>query len=300
MVRTISGSGAVGIESPQALRDYWLLCGDSEGRSPDTIRTYREHTTWFLRHLGDGELNPFSVRGFLADYRKDHAPASLRTVFTSIRAFLRFGVREGLLPESVLTGLRPPKRAEAPKRVYSTGQLTALFKLLEGDHTALGVRDLGLVSVLLDTGLRASETCNLTLAHLQDGALLVGPSKSGRMRLAPLGQKAQRHLYRYLAAGRPRLMPRSEHLFVTQGGLPLNRETIRRILERLSRRVGFRLSAHRFRHSWTTTMLRQGCDLETLRRLGGWADYSMLRTYTHLDDGDLRAAKVRFSPLDRV
>jgi site-specific recombinase XerD len=170
--------------------------------------------------------------------------------------------------------------------------------MLEADRRLTGLRDLALVSVLLDGGLRASEACALTVSDLRDGALTVGPSKSGRMRTVPLGQRATRNLLRYLAVGRPKLRPKSEHLFVGRDGLSVSRNTIRLTLNRLSERLGFPVSAHRFRHTATTMWLRRGADLETVRRLGGWADYSMLRTYAHLADADLRAAQQRFSPLD--
>ena len=42
------------------------------------------------------------------------------------------------------------------------------------------------------------------------------------------------------------------------------------ILDWLSEKVGFRLSAHTFRHTFTTMMLRRCCDLETQRQMGGW------------------------------
>jgi len=175
-----------------------------------------------------------------------------------------------------------------------------MFRLLEAHRSPLGLRNLALVSVLLDGGLRASEACSLTLDSLRDGGLLVGPGKSGRMRMVPLGQRAQRAVGRYLAGGRPRLRPRGESLLLNQDGLPLTRNAVRQALCRLSERVGFPVSAHRFRHSFATMLLRRGCDLETLRRLGGWADYSMLRTYVHLADADLRLAQQRFSPLDGI
>jgi len=285
---------------PKELRDWWLLSLESEGAAKDTLRTYREHTGWFLRHLEDSSLSTFSVRRFLADYRQGHAPASLRTVFISVRAFLRFGVREGLLEETVLTGLRAPKRVEAPKQVYSQGQLTAMFRLLEADRSPLGLRDHAICSVLLDGGLRSSEACALTLSALEDGALLVGPSKSGRMRMVPLGQRGQRALNRYLATGRPPLRPRCENLFVGRAGTPISRNTIRQALNRLSQTLGFPISAHRFRHTFTTMLLRRGCDLETLRQMGGWSDYTMLMTYTHLAADDLKRAHATRSPLDGI
>jgi site-specific recombinase XerD len=279
-------------------RDYWLLDLEARGAARDTTRTYREHSDYLLRFVGDGDLSPFTIRAFLADYRAGHANASLRTVFTSLRAFLRFAVREGMLDGSLLAGLRPPKRIETEKAIYSQGQLRALFGALSADTTPLGLRDNALCAILLDCGLRASEACALRLDSMRDGALIVGPSKSGRMRTAPLGEKSQRAVYRWLAAGRPRLGPKCDALLTTDDGKPTTRNTVRLALKRLSERVGFAVSAHRFRHTFATTMLRKGCDLETLRRLGGWADYSMLRTYVHLADADLRASQRRFSALD--
>ena len=280
------------------LQEHWLLALEAEGAASATLQTYRVHSDIFLRQLGEGELNAFSVRAFLAEYGRGRANESLRTVFSTLRSWLRFCVRDGLLPEGALTGLRAPRRVETRKQVYSAGQLQALFRLLEGDRSALGLRNYALCSVLLDGGLRVSETCALVLDSFRDGALVVGPGKSRRMRSVPLGQRSQRAVQRFLASGRPRLKPRSEHLFVGRDGYAINRNTVRLMLTRLSERLGFRLSAHRFRHTWTTVMLRRGADLETLRRLGGWADYSMLLTYSHLTDNDLRAAQARFSPLD--
>ena len=122
------------------------------------------------------------------------------------------------------------------------------------------------------------------LSSLRDGALLVDP-----------GNKV---VSRYMAIGRPRLRPRCENLWVSRHGMRISRHTVRQALGRLSRKLGFPVSAHRFRHTLTTMLLRKGCDFETLRRLGGWVDYSMLRTYAHLANEDLRLAQQRLSPLD--
>lgn len=262
------------------LREWWLTALESEGAARATLQTYRAHSDGFLKHLGDGEPSSFSVRAYPADYRRDHAPVSLQSVFISLRAWLRFCVRDGLLPETALRGLRAPKHVESPKQVYSQGQLQALSRVLEAERSPLGLRDYALCAVLLDGGLRVSEACNLTLDGLQDGAVLVAVTKSRRPRTMPLGQRAQRALGRYLAGGRPRLRPKCERMFLTQGGGAMTRNTVRLLLGRLSMKVGFHLTAHRSRHTWMTTLLRRGCDLETLRRLGGWPDYTMLLT-TH-------------------
>ena len=47
-------------------------------------------------------------------------------------------------------------------------------------------------------------------------------------------------------------------------------------------------------------MLRRGCDLETLRQMGGWSNYAMLMTYSHLAADDLKRAHAKRSPLDNL
>jgi len=38
--------------------------------------------------------------------------------------------------------------------------------------------------------------------------------------------------------------------------------------------------------------------MEALRKMSGWADYTMLRTYAHLDTTDLKRMQERFSVVD--
>ena len=47
-------------------------------------------------------------------------------------------------------------------------------------------------------------------------------------------------------------------------------------------------------------MLRRGCDLETLRQMGGWSNYAMLMTYSHLAADHLKRAHAKRSPLDNL
>jgi site-specific recombinase XerD len=280
--------------------DLWLLTLEAEGRSPYTIKGYREHMRIVLNNLGERELNPFTVRAFLADYRKDHSPFSCRTICATLRSFLRFCVDEGLASEEILRGLKLPKVPEATRPVLSAGQLKALFAVLGTVKTALGLRNHAAVAILVDGGLRASELVSLGLDDLEDGAVRVRRSKSGRGRTVPIGRRASRALATYLALGRPRLYPCTDVLLVADNGAAWSRSGLQSMLKRLSRSLGFRVSPHMLRHTFTTQALRAGADLETLRRIGGWQDYKMLAVYAHLLVDDLKERHRAFSPLDRL
>jgi len=281
--------------------DLWLETLQVEGRSPVTIRDYRTVTKRLPEVMPT--LDPdaaLALRRFLNEYREGRSPHTVRSTFATWRAFLGWCVREGLLSESPLRGMRTPRVPESTKDTYTTGQQKAMFAYLQGVRTPYGLRNHALCAVLADSGLRAGEVARLTLDDIVDGALLVRRSKGGRPRVVPLGERSQRAVSRYLTYGRPRLSPKCEGMFLNQFGQAFSTWGIQHVLAAVSRGVGFRISAHKFRHTAITTWLREGAPMETVRRLAGHSGYQVLLSYAHLTDGDLREAQRRWSPLDRL
>lgn len=72
-----------------------------------------------------------------------------------------------------------------------------------------------------------------------------------------------------------------------QDGKPVQLQTVTELLKRIRDKVGFRVHAHRFRHTFATEYLRQGGEIERLRRILGHTTYAMVMRYVHLDKGDL-------------
>ncbi len=74
---------------------------------------------------------------------------------------------------------------------------------------------------------------------------------------------------------------------VRADGQPVRLETVAELLKRIRKRVGFRVHAHKFRHTFATAYLRHGGEIERLRRILGHTTYAMVMRYVHLDKGDL-------------
>ncbi|MGQ9676523.1 MAG: tyrosine-type recombinase/integrase [Chloroflexota bacterium] len=288
----------------QEAQQSWLLSLAAERRSPNTIDGYRFHLAPFNRWLeAEGVtavegIGPFHIRRFLVHYSQDHSPHSVRTVYASLRAWFRWLAAEGILKVSPTDKVKPPKAPDTSKKIYTSGELSAIKKCLEKGKAPLALRDYALVLVLMDTGARCSELLAVTLDDVQDGAILLRQTKGKRPRIVPLGKESERALWRYVQRGRPKLRPRGKEIFVSDEGRPMTRNSVRCMLKRLGAALGFPVSAHRFRHTWATMMLRKGADMEAIRKMGGWSDYAMLRTYAHLDAGDLRRMQERLSVVD--
>lgn len=282
--------------------DLWLEALVAEGKAASTVANYRHFTRPLpaLLPLLDTPNSASALRRWLTEYRKTHAAESARSVFIAWRSLGNWCVGQGMVAVSPMAGMKQPKSGDTVRLAYPPGEIRAIFASLRTDHSPAGLRDLAMLSVLLDCGLRASELCQLELADVADSVLLIRQSKSGRPRAVPMGTKAALALDRYLAHGRPKLRPQSGAVFVTQAGGRLNRNSLYHIMAKRGRAIGLPISLHRWRHSWATSLLRAGVPMETVRRMGGWSGFQMLIRYTHLTVDDLKDAQLRASPLDRL
>ena len=71
------------------------------------------------------------------------------------------------------------------------------------------------------------------------------------------------------------------------------------LIRRMGERVGIKVHPHMLRHTFATEYLRNGGDLETLRRIMGHSTLAVTQQYLHLIDDDLVQAHRSFSPMDR-
>ena len=283
-----------------AALEEWLTFREAEGLSPSTIRSYHDHIRIFVRVLGKRELTPFTFAAVFREYAQEHAVASCQTIYTSVKVFLKS------IDHLDLAGsMRKPRGTIPAKRVFTYGQLRTLFAVLQDDRSPLGVRDHAIVSLLRYCGLRSSEVCNLHLDDFRDREDVIqiaGTKSRYSRRVVPLILPCSQALSVYLGRGRPKLVRArqsrdyGDYVFLTDTGRVLSRNTIRLMLQRRSLEVGFALSSHRFRHTWTTAHVGARTSPTAIGHLAGWSPrtlYEMLHLYAHPDVGMLREAQER-------
>jgi site-specific recombinase XerD len=163
---------------------------------------------------------------------------------------------------------------------------------------------MALLSILFDTGCRASEICNLTMDNVTftpETAWILVHGKGRKQREVALGKKARLALWRYIHRERKSDDP---HVFIGRKG-PLTAEGLDRMLYRLRDRVGrenfpdITTAAHRWRHSGAVESLTHGMDLYALMRKYGHADITTTTGYLKaMTQQQLRSLSV--SPLDNL
>ena len=243
-------------QDEQALGDYLRHLEAVRHRSRHTIRNYRRDIEGFLAFLAArGMAFDGAGREIAGEYlgvlrvEREVAPASIKRVASTIRAFYGWLDAEGRLPpgkpgDSILR-LRSPK-TDPPSPDYLSGdEARALVHAPDpeaaaedGDsddtERALALRDAALLELFLGAGLRVSEAAALDYADLD----FANP------RFAQLGKPARNAVAAWLSEGHPALVRGTETaLFLNRFGARLSERSMQAIVEnagtaaRIGRRV---------------------------------------------------------------
>jgi site-specific recombinase XerD len=160
-------------------------------------------------------------------------------------------------------------------------------------------RDLALVEVLYDAGLRAGEACALRAPDIDtaDGWLRVERGKGGRDRVVPLANAASAAITAYLAHARAQLAERNKAgdpgtVFLNTRGRQMTTRDVRRVIARLgiTSLDGRPIWPHLLRHSFATHLLEGGADLRSVQEILGHASLASTQIYTHVSAERLQAA----------
>ena len=123
--------------------------------------------------------------------------------------------------------------------------------------------------------------------------------KGRKERIVPVGKAACEAIQRYLIECRPNLdKHRSDRLFLSRTGKPIERVGLWMMVEKYGRRSGLlkHISPHVLRHCFASHLLGGGADLRVVQELLGHSDVSTTQIYTHVDQGRLKAIHEKFHP----
>ena len=313
-------------ETPLAqLAEDFLLAKRSAGCSDKTGSWYRENVRGFLRFL-EAEGTPPILKSFsvetvrrytvhLQERRLKYAGNRLRravgeglsthTIFgyvATLGVFASWLAQEGYTDGNALEGMPRPKKRRTVISALSQQEMERLLARIPR-HTVLGVRDRAMVITLLDTGLRASELCNLRLedVHLQDGYLKV-LGKGDRERIVPVGANAARALMRYIQFFRREpARPGLTNVFLSVHGEEMTPGALRLLVQRWGRSAAIQgINVHKLRHTFALQYLMAGGDAFSLQKILGHTSMEMTRNYVNMLADHLVEKHRLHSPMDRI
>lgn len=254
---------------------------NSKAYSQCTIESYRRLLGLAEREIGDLlRLTPEQLRYWLYKHN-DWGDNHRWVAYCAIRSYLRWRCGDS----HPALNLKIKRRDTAPQRFLGDD---SVVKILESFNTATpkGKRDLAIFCVLLDTGLRCSEVCNLEIKYLDlDACHLFVIIKGGKWGNATFSDYTRQVLIAWLAE-RKRIVSKSfRYVFCSVGGNTpgnkLTRDGLKVIVRGWAKNAGLsKLSPHDLRRTFAIMTTRNGAPSRIVQIAGRWSSIEMVERYT--------------------
>ncbi len=262
--------------------------------SPETVNTYNSHIKIFFSYLKVKFSVPFEsldfdalgddniYSGFILWLRTggNVKNVTIRSYCRVVKVFLKYCYEKDFCRDYV-KGVKLPKDDSEPKLPLFADEVAVIDKTFDL-YTLKGKRNYAIVHLMLDCGLRSQEVRHLKMKDLDmDRNLLhIVDSKGNKSRIVLCPDFVFEAVYYYLDG----CSGGADYVFKSlKADLPLKKNTINLMFADLRKESGIeRLHAHLLRHTFATSFLIGGGNLEFLRVFMGHSDYNVTKIYSSL------------------
>lgn len=205
---------------------------------------------------------------------------SVRTYSIALKTFLNFLYSEEYLQCDLMKKFRLIKgESRQIQPLYET-EVTTIDALFYSS-SELNLRNICIVHTMLDAGLRSGEVICLKVRDIdfEHNIVLVRLGKGNKDRIVPLAGNLKKMLHEYITLYR---FNNRDYLFVSIGRekKQITEDTIKSLFYRIRNKSEiYRLKPHLLRHTFATSYILGGGDMESLRLYLGHENYDTTKIY---------------------
>jgi len=247
---------------------------EEKGLQPRTLYQYRFHLYQFAAYLTRiglkdlAYLSPKVLSGFVADYGPHVAWPTLRNACGSLRVFVRYLYREGVLAKDLSSLVEFPQsyRLSGIPRSIGWEQVEQVLSGIDR-RSACGKRDYAMLLLLATYGLRGCEVAALTLDDIdwRNDRLKIRERKAGNSTTYPLSAVVGTAIVDYLKNARPASKDRRVFLRTLAPLVPISSAAVSCRAAHYIRKTGIavpRPGAHTLRHSCVQRLVNANFSLK--------------------------------------
>lgn len=231
------------------------------------------------------------------------SPYTINIRIRFLKAFFNVMVKEQVIFRSPMNNIKLMKVDEDTKNPLTEDEVRYLLQQ-PNRHSFAQSRDLVMMLLMVDTGMRVNEICSLEVRDIDFKTRCINlpavKNKNRKPRTIPLSGEVSRLLMDLIAENRDHF--ETNYVFVSNFGEPLNMDSVRNTLRKYAQKAGIdkTVSPHAFRHFYAKQAALNGMDIFTLQRTLGHADISTTRKYIQLEKEDLITQHNLYSPLHKI
>lgn len=215
---------------------------------------------------------------------------TVNTYTRGLRAFAVWCVDNGYIKRSFCDGIKQLRDDSFQVYPLTSKQVDNIDFFL-GALPFMEYKDLRnyiMFHLMLDCGLRRQEVINLNIEDIQDNCILINNSKYNKSRIVPLPEWLHVRIREYIGKYNRNNGP----LLLNVSGVRITADSIRKVFYNMSKELHIKVHPHLLRHTFATSYVAGGGNLEFLRVLLGHATYNITQRYLHI------AAQCMISDID--
>ncbi len=230
------------------------------------------------------DLTSKDIRQWLDEFSIGKKPKTVDLVLATLSSFFTFCLDEEYMENTLM------KKRWRPKITSSLPKYLDEYEYAKVKRTAeqSPIRDRALISFLFSSGCRVSEVSNLNIQDVnleKRTAEVVGKGK--KIRYVHFSEESALLLKEYL---RTRSNKTEEPLFLNKFGQRLLIGGIQQVLKKIGNKAGLKQTFHPHccRHTFATTMLARGADIQFIADEMGHSDLNTTRVYARIPTEDMK------------
>lgn len=228
----------------------------------------------------------------------------------ALRAFFNYLERDGYLIANPACNIKPKKVRKEKIDYFTIDQVRKMITSFDLRYKS-ELRNLLIVMILLDTGVRNSELVRIKLEDIntQEKSIYIYATKTNTFRTVYYSKETERifNVYRREvlkgAEKGPLFLKFHSQFNEPIAGVVITTEMVYRILSRKAEKVfgkDFRMNPHKFRHTFATHFVINGGDPFSLRDLLGHTNIETTKIYVDMSPKDLKTKHAKHSIISNI
>ncbi|MCL5799856.1 MAG: tyrosine-type recombinase/integrase [Candidatus Thermoplasmatota archaeon] len=267
----------------------WMI---GERKSRHTVKEYSFLVKHFLSFLN---VDPQEIgKEEIENYKKFTATVkgySRNSQYLAIKAIKLYFRYKGIAPPP---NLNPPVRSKKLPNYLNEAETRGLIIAGKAHPKFIPI-----IMTLAYTGIRVGELCSLDLkdVDLEENTIRIRGGKGDKDRIVIMSRECSASIREYIDGVRMSANTTAA-LFVSSRGTRYDPSTIERIVRRIREEAGIskKVTPHVLRHTFATSLLRNGGDIRFIQQILGHASVATTQIYTHVDDGMLKDMYLKYQP----
>lgn len=226
---------------------------------------------------------------FLLDEKM--SPLSVNRKLSSLKSFFKFLMKREVISTNPLWKVVGPKTKKPLPYFIKDKDMEILLDDDEFGNDFEGIRNHLMLEMLYDTGMRRSELIGLHDTDVDCNSMQIKVTgKRNKQRLIPFAEGLRRMIVAYLEVRNHDVGSASGWFFVRQDGRQLSASILYYVVKNVLSAIPTlgKRSPHVLRHSFATSMLNNGAELNAVKELLGHSSLASTGIYTHTTFEELK------------